>query len=229
MKAFILAAGLGRRLRPLTNRTPKPMLMVGGKPLLQWHLEALLRANIRHVVINVSWLAEQVEDYFGDGSSFGLNIQWSRETVPLETGGGILTALPLLGDKPFLVVNGDVWTDFSFQHICSRTMNKDTLAHLLMVENPPHNATGDFSIQQGMAGFERDRFTFSGISLLSPALFNSSSDYPSIFPLRDLLRPAIMANRVSADIYSGEWFDIGTVERYDALNKKLGEGLNAKT
>jgi MurNAc alpha-1-phosphate uridylyltransferase len=229
MKAFILAAGLGRRLQPLTNSMPKPMLLVAGKPLLQWHLEGLLRANIRQVVINVSWLAEQIEDYFGDGSSFGLNIQWSREVVPLETGGGILTALPLLGDKPFLVINGDVWTDFSFQEIYTRSVNKKTLAHLLMVENPSHNPNGDFSIHQGMAGFEKNRFTFSGISLISPALFNSSQAYPSIFPLRDVLRPAITANRVSADIYSGEWFDIGTVERYDALNKKLGDGLNANT
>ena len=227
MKAFILAAGLGKRLRPLTKDTPKPMLSVGGKPLLQWHLEALVRAKIQQVVINTSWLAEQIEDYFGDGSSFGLSILWSREKIPLETGGGILSALPLLGDEPFLVINGDIWTDFSLQQLCSQGLRDDILGHLLMVENPDHNLGGDFSLHDGRIGYEPERFTFSGISLMSPALFKSSQVYPQIFPLRDLLKPAIMANRISGHIYQGDWFDVGTVTRYNTLNEHIRKYFNA--
>ncbi len=229
MKAFILAAGLGRRMRPLTEATPKPMLKVGGKPLLEWHFEALVRANIQQVVVNTCWLAEQIEDYFGDGSSFGLRIEWSRESMPLETGGGILSALPLLGNEPFLVINGDIWTDFSLQKICAQGLDEETLAHLLMVENPAHNPDGDFSLNDGRIGYQQERYTFSGISLMSPALFDPSRLYPQTFPLRDLLMPAIMAGRISGHVYRGDWFDVGTVARYNALNERLRKSFNADT
>ena len=217
MKAMILAAGFGSRLRPLTETTPKPLLEVGGKPLLQYHLGRLAEAGITDIIINTSWLAELIEDYFGDGSDFGVQIQWSREAQPLETGGGIARALPLLGTEPFLVINGDVWTDFPLDSIhLDETMD----AHLVMVGNPEHNLKGDFSVVNKRVGYDAEsNYTFSGISIFRPQLFASLDD--ECFPLRDVIRPAIISGKVSGEVYTGEWWDIGTIDRLSGLNKKL--------
>jgi len=225
MKAMILAAGYGKRLSPLTQETPKPMLEVGGKPLLQHHIEQLAAIGISELVINTSWLAEQIEDYFGDGSQFGVNISWSRESEPLETGGGITKALPLLGEQPFLLVNGDIWTDFPLASATPEKVCGDTAAWLLMVDNPEHNPEGDFGIAKGVVDYQcSPKLTFSGISILNPQLF---SDYKrlysdqQVFPLRDVLRPAIEAGLVVASVYSGDWCDVGTVGRYQQLTERL--------
>jgi MurNAc alpha-1-phosphate uridylyltransferase len=225
MKAMILAAGYGKRLLPLTASQPKPMLEIAGKPLLQHHIEKLAAAGITDLVINTSWLAKQIEDYFGDGSEFGVTISWSRESVPLETGGGIAKALPLLGEQPFILINGDIWTDFSLSSIKNMTLTKDQLGWLLMVENPSHNPQGDFALVNGLLCCQaKPRFTFTGISLLSAQLFNtfqSADSSAATFPLRDLLRPAIEVQKISGAIHRGDWCDVGTPERYNQLNAAL--------
>ena len=219
MKAMILAAGFGSRLRPLTETTPKPLLQVGGKPLLQHHLQRLASAGITDIVINISWLAEQIEGYFGDGSHFGVSIDWSREAQPLETGGGIANALPLLGSEPFLLINGDVWTDFPLHSI---SLDQDTDAHLVMVANPEHNPSGDFAVANSLVSYDAGlKYTFSGISLFRPQLFAGFKE--GCFPLRDVMRPAILAGRVTGSVYTGQWWDIGTVERLTQLNNKLNK------
>jgi len=229
MKAMLLAAGYGKRLHPLTSNTPKPMLEVGAKPLLQHHIEHLALIGISELVINTSWLAEQIEDYFGDGSQFGVSISWSRESEPLETGGGIAKALPLLGEQPFLLVNGDIWTDFPLASAAVEKVCGDTAAWLLMVDNPEHNPEGDFGLVDGLVGYQSSpKFTFSGISVLSPQLFSDyQMAYPGqqVFPLRDVLRPAIAAGLVAGSVYSGNWCDVGTVGRY----QQLTNWLKAKT
>ena len=150
---MILAAGLGSRLRPLTNQLPKPMLKVGGKPLLQWHFEKLADAGIHEVVVNTSWLASQIEDYFGNGQQFGINIMWSREDAPLETGGGVFNALPLLGSDPFVLISADIWTDLSFTDVLNRSIALDHSAHLFLTKNPEHNPSGDFSLTGSIVGY----------------------------------------------------------------------------
>ena len=225
MKAMILAAGYGKRLRPLTDRIPKPMIPVAGKPLLQHHIERLVAMGIKEVVINISWLAEQIESFFGDGSNFGIRIVWSRESEPLETGGGILKALPILGDAPFLLINGDIWTDFPLSTVTDVALEGDQSAWLLLVNNPQHNPAGDFGFQEGFVSYESGlKYTFSGISVFKPMLF---ADYAknrmeaSCFPLRDVLRPAIESKRIIGSVYAGHWCDVGTIERYNELNKHL--------
>ena len=219
MKAMILAAGFGSRLRPLTNTTPKPLLQVGGKPLLQYHLQRLAAAGITDIVINISWLAEKIEDYFGDGSHFGVNIDWSREAQPLETGGGIANALPLLGSEPFLLINGDVWTDFPLHSI---SLDQDADAYLVMVANPEHNPSGDFAVANSLVSYDAGpKYTFSGISLFRPQLFAGFNE--GCFPLRDVMRPAILSGRVTGAVYTGQWWDIGTVERLTQLNNNLNK------
>ena len=225
MKAMILAAGYGKRLQPLTNKTPKPLLSVGGKPLLQHHIEHLAVNGITEVIINTSWLADKIEDYFGDGSDYGINITWSRESEPLETGGGIKKALPLLGDQPFLLINGDIWTDFKVSSVVNYQLSDDQAAWLLLVENPEHNPEGDFGLANDLVSYQpQAKYTFSGISLIRPQLI---MDYvhkqakQQCFPLRDVLRPAIEVQAVSGTVYRGQWCDVGTVERYKRLNKLL--------
>ena len=222
---MILAAGYGKRLRPLTHKIPKPMIPVAGKPLLQHHIERLVAMGITEVVINVSWLADQIESFFGDGSNFGIRITWSKESEPLETGGGILKVLPLLGDAPFLLINGDIWTDFPLPTVTDITLEGDQSAWLLLVNNPQHNPVGDFGLQEGFVSYEPDlKYTFSGISVFKPMLF---ADYAqnrmeaSCFPLRDVLRPAIESKRIIGSVYAGHWCDVGTIERYNELNKHL--------
>jgi MurNAc alpha-1-phosphate uridylyltransferase len=217
MKAMILAAGFGSRLRPLTETIPKPLLKVGGKPLLQYHLERLAAAGITDIIINTSWLAELIEDYFGDGSDFGVKIQWSREEQPLETGGGIARALPLLGREPFLLINGDVWTDFPLHSV---SLDKGMDAHLVMVTNPEHHPEGDFAVANNLVSYDvGSKYTFSGISLFRPQLFAGYEE--DCFPLRDVMRPAILSGNVSGEVYTGDWWDIGTVDRLSRLNKQL--------
>lgn len=225
MRAMILAAGYGKRLRPLTTSKPKPMLEIAGKPLLQHHIENLAAIGITELVINTSWLAEQIEDYFGDGSQFGVDISWSRESQPLETGGGIANALPLLGEQPFLLVNGDIWSDFALASVKNISLTGEQLGWLLMVANPDHNPSGDFGLIDGLVcNQSAPKFTFSGISILSPQLFKTYQAVrkdEKVFPLRDLLRPAIEAKRMLGEVYTGDWCDVGTPERYKRLNSIL--------
>lgn len=207
-------------MRPLTDRTPKPLLDVGGKPLIEWHLEALAAAAIPNVVINVSWLGEMICDALGDGSRWGLRIAYSREDHPaLETGGGIFKALPLLGEGPFIVINGDVWMDLDLNEI--RPVG-DGLAHLLMVPNPGHNPDGDFYLAGDwlVANPDGEKLTYSGTGVYHPGLFEDCS--PGRFPLAPLLIGAIAKNQVTGQRFDGRWLDIGTIERLESLRRAVG-------
>jgi MurNAc alpha-1-phosphate uridylyltransferase len=212
---MVLAAGRGERLRPLTDQTPKPLIAVRGKPLIVWHLEALARAGVREVVVNLSWLGEQILTALGNGSGWGLRIHYSPEgPVPLETGGGIFHALPLLGESPFILVNGDIFTDFDYRGLA---LPADADAHLQLVPNPPHHPRGDFSLQSGWIGeADTPRYTYSGVGILSPALFDGCTD--GRFPLLPLLRRAIAVRRLSGALFTGAWTDVGTMARLDSLN-----------
>ena len=226
MKAMILAAGLGSRLQPLTKTVPKPMLLVCGKPLLQWHIERLVRAGVREVVVNTSWLGEQIQDYFGAGVDFGITITWSSEAEPLETGGGIFKALPFLGDDPFILMSADIWTDFPLESFLKKNIDSPLSAHLVLVKNPEHNNGGDFSLENYIVGYGQERYTYSGISIVSSQLFNSLKITSEVFPLREVLKPAISSGRVSGEIYTGDWCDVGTIGRYNNLNKRLLGTIN---
>jgi MurNAc alpha-1-phosphate uridylyltransferase len=218
---MILAAGRGERMRPLTLQRPKPLLDVGGRPLIEHHLRSLAAAGFAEVVVNLSWLGAQIREAVGDGSRFGLEIAYSEEgPEPLETGGGIFRALPLLGPAPFLVLNGDVWTDYSYGPLRDLLADGD-LAHLVLVPNPAHNASGDFVLEAGrmLEGAPGERFTFSGIGVYRPELFAGCRD--GIFKLAPLLRAAARDGRVSAELYGGDWLDIGTPQRLDDLNQRL--------
>lgn len=210
MKAMILAAGKGERMRPLTLHTPKPLLPVAGKPLIEYHIERLVAAGCRELVINHAWLGEQIEQALGDGSRWGVSIQYSAETEPLETGGGIRRALPLLGDEPFILVNGDVWTDYDFS-VLPRQL--DGLAHLVLVNNPEHHPQGDFLLQDDrvLTEGQGQRLTYSGIAVLSPQLLADCEQ--GAFKLAPLLRVAMTAGAVSGEHYGGRWLDVGTPER----------------
>jgi len=211
MKAMILAAGKGERLRPLTLHTPKPLIPVGGVALIEHHVRALARAGFDELVINHAWLGEQIERYLGDGGQFGVSIRYSAEGEPLETGGGIYRALPLLGDKPFVVVNGDIWTDYDFLGL-RRSLTG--LAHLVLVDNPLHHPNGDFSLVNGTVDAtdeESPRLTYSGMAVLHPQLFEGSPD--GAFKLAPLLRRAMDSGHVSGEHFRGGWVDVGTLER----------------
>ncbi len=209
--AMILAAGRGERMRPLTDFTPKPLLKIKGKALIEYHLEKLARANFEKVVINHHWLGEQIEIALGNGEKYGIQIQYSKEINVLETGGGIVQALPLLGKEPFLVVNGDIWCDFDFSKI-SLKINK--LTHLFLVDNPEHNLKGDFGLENDLVTNE-PQFTFSGIGVYHPDLFK---DYKmDKYPLAPILRKAIAEQKVTGEHFKGQWFDIGTPTRLKML------------
>lgn len=218
MKAMLLAAGRGERMRPLTDTTPKPLLRIGGQMLIERHVHALAQAGIRQLVINHAHLGGQIERALGDGSAYGVQIAYSPEPEgALETGGGIFNALPLLGAAPFLVVNADIWTDYPFTGL---PQSIDGLAHLVMVSNPPHHPDGDFSLSGGrLAQRGPAMLTFSGIGVYRPELFDGCT--PGAFPLAPLLRTAMDAGRVSGEHYTGAWFDIGTPERLDAINRAV--------
>ena len=218
MKAMLLAAGRGERMRPLTDATPKPLLKVAGRPLIEWHLERLAAAGIREVVINLSWLGEQIPAALGQGERWGLSIVYSREPWPaLETGGGIFQALPLLGPEPFLLVNGDVYTDVDFR---SLSLQPGDLAQLLLVPNPAHHAKGDFCLDGGrITDNGSSTLTYSGISVLSPGLFAGCTS--GKFPLAPLLFAARDAGRLGGQRHDGYWLDVGTVERLAELDAHL--------
>ena len=209
MKAMILAAGKGEGMRPLTLHTPKPLLPVAGKALIEYHIEALARAGFTELVINHAWLGEQLEKALGDGSRYGVSICYSPEGQPLETGGGIFNALPLLGDGPFVLVNGDVWTDYDFA-LLPRQLKAD--AHLVLVENPPHHPQGDFALVDGWVQAQgASLLTYGGIAVLRPQLFAGCT--AGAFPLAPLLRKAMDDGRVTGEQHAGHWLDVGTVER----------------
>ena len=214
MKAMILAAGRGERMRPLTNNCPKPLLKVKGKALIEYHILGLKKAGVTDIVINHAHLGQQIEDYLGDGSRFGVSIYYSPESEALETGGGIFQALRHFLQQPFIVVNGDVWTDFDFSRLPT---NLQLLAHLVMIDNPAHNPNGDFYFDGKMLNENQGRkLTFSGISVLHPDLFKECQ--AGAFPLAPLLRDAIAKQRVSAEYHAGAWSDVGTPQRLAELN-----------
>lgn len=225
MKAMILAAGFGERLRPLTETTPKPLLKVGNKPLIQYHIERLIAAGIRDVVINTSWLGDQIEAFLGDGSRFGIHISWSREDEPLETGGGVRRALPLLGSEPFLLINGDVWTDYPLIELVQQQWSEELDAHLVLVPNPIFNMSGDFSLNDdqhvGYPQGDDETYTFSGLSIMRPEIFAMYSSASERFPIRDVLASGVKAGYVTGEVFRGEWWDVGTVARLEALNSLL--------
>lgn len=218
MKAMILAAGRGERMRPLTDHTPKPLLMAGDQSLIEHHLHRLKNAGYEGVVINTHHLGEQLHEKLGNGERYGMRIQFSDESPnALETAGGIYQALPLLGDQPFLVVNGDVWCDHSLDPV---TLDESDMAHLVLVENPTHHPEGDFVLEIGRVQQDgQNKMTFSGIGWYRPELFqNLSSGKQALGPL---LRKAMDQNLVSGESFQGSWMDIGTPERLDSLRQQL--------
>jgi MurNAc alpha-1-phosphate uridylyltransferase len=251
MRAMILAAGRGERMRPLTDSCPKPLLPAGGRPLIAWHLERLARAGVRDVVINHAWLGERLEAALGDGTAWGVRIRWSAETEALETAGGIVQALPLLGDEPFLVINGDVWCDWDpgrARTLAHRLRALDWLAWCVLVDNPPHHPHGDFTLADGRlvvdaaaAGPRQGatpagaasagaapRLTFAGIGVYAPALFAGIAA-GSRAPLAPLLRAAAGEGRAGAERHLGRWVDVGTAERLEALDAQLRRSAAART
>ena len=216
---MILAAGRGERMRPLTDATPKPLLEVGGKPLIAWLIEALVRAGFGELVINVSHLGARVESALGDGRRWNMRIRYSHELEALETAGGIANALPLLGPDPFVVVNGDVHTDFDFSTLTPP--QGDALAHLVLIDNPSHHPAGDFALQNGRIALDgAQRYTFSGIGVYDPSLF-AGIPAGTKCQLAAVLKPNIAAGRVSGEHFAGRWCDVGTPERLKALDRAL--------
>ena len=220
MKTMLLAAGRGERLRPLTDRTPKALVPVGGKPLIAWHLERLAASGCREAVINVSHLAQQIVDYVGDGKRFGLSVAYSREAEPLETAGGIAQALPFLGSATFLLVNADVYCEVEFRPLLGLDIG-DKLAHLVLVPNPPHRAQGDFQLRDRLVGNEgTPRYTYSGVAVMSPKLVRTVRSGDKA-PLAPLLRGAAGERRISGEVFEGLWQDVGTAERLAELESQI--------
>ncbi|MEQ1533917.1 MAG: nucleotidyltransferase family protein [Sideroxydans sp.] len=223
MRALILAAGRGERMRPLTDHTPKPLLQVGGKPLIVWHIERLVRAGITDLVINHAHLGMQIEHALGEGTQFGATIHYSDEGTALETAGGIAFAAPLLGDEVFAVVNGDVYCDYEFSNLASHASalaNSEDRAHLVLVNNPEHNLKGDFGLQGGRITDLPPKHTFSGIGLYKPQLFVGILRGTKA-PLAPLLREQIALNKVSGEHHPGQWVDVGTPQRLAELDQQL--------
>ncbi len=222
MKVMLLAAGHGKRMMPLTAQRPKPLLEVGGHALIEWHLARLASDGFRDVIINIHHLGDQIRSRLGDGARFGLSIRYSEESQLLETAGGIVQALPMLGDQAFMVVNADIWTDYRFSAL--RAGRHDaSLAHLVLVPNAAHHPQGDFCLDDSgrvcLSGAPSTRHTFSGISLLHPSLFAKLPVQP--LALAPLLREAIEAGRVTGELHAGSWHDIGTPQRLQALDHAL--------
>jgi len=225
MKAMILAAGRGKRMRPLTDSQPKPLLEAGGKPLIEWHLEKLADAGCKEVVINTAWQASKLHKALGSGKRWGVRILWSDEPEGgLETAGGVLHALPHLGDDPFILVNGDIWTDYDFAELPN--LSAEALGHLVLVDNPPHHPNGDFVLesagnQLSLRASEQTGLTFSGVSVLHPQLFAGHS--VGFLPLRPCFEKAIQAKALTGEHYAGHWTDAGTPQRLQELNALLGK------
>ena len=230
MKAMILAAGLGNRMRPLTLHTPKPLLEVGEKPLIVWHIEKLQKIGVTEIVINTAWLGEKLANALGDGSQFGVKILWSHEGEGLETAGGIINALPLLGDEPFILVNGDVWTTMDFASLLDVQLGEQQ-AHLVLVENPPQHLKGDFILYNGLAyTFEQEQLgealTYSGIAVLDPQMFVGLENGKRA--LAPLLKQAMQQQQVSAEKMQAVWVDVGTPERLQQLDQQIKQGVFAQ-
>lgn len=235
MKAMLLAAGKGTRMLPLTATTPKPLLKAGGSTLIEHQIRKLAAAGFTELVINHAWLGAQIEAALGDGSALGVSIQWSREDEPLETAGGIVRALPLLGPEPFALVNADIWTDYPFARLRHALAATD-LVHLVLVPNPAHHPNGDFSLsgsarllssqpssqlppQASSQGAATQRYTYSGIAVFNPHLFDDMADGKA--PLLPCLQKAIGLRRASGDVFGGAWIDVGTPERLAELDSQL--------
>ena len=219
MKAMILAAGRGERMRPLTDHLPKPLLVAGGKPLIQHHIEKLKLAGITQLVINYAWLGQKLVDYLGSGEQFGVEISWSAEgAAGLETAGGIRQALPLLGDEPFLVLNGDVWLDADYKQFSSQQLAKNDHAHLWLVDNPPQHPQGDFSLRDDRVE-DCPCLTFSGIGIYRPQCFLPLE--PGVHKLAPILRQWMATQQVAGSHLNADWRDIGTPERLCQLDKDL--------
>ncbi|QKX18974.1 nucleotidyltransferase family protein [Microbulbifer sp. YPW1] len=217
---MVLAAGFGKRMRPLTDRMPKPMIPVLDKPLIEYALERLAAAGIKNVVINLAYLGEQIREHLGNGERWDISIQYSPEDEPLETAGGISRALPLLGDAPFLVVNGDVWCDFDLSRWVDNPLPADCPGRLLMVPNPPHNPEGDFGIDSGLlSGSTKPRYTYAGISYLRPEILTSYPHARERYGLGEVF--AHNEDLMQAEVYEGDWCDVGTPERLRKLEERL--------
>ncbi|HZF16794.1 MAG TPA: nucleotidyltransferase family protein [Steroidobacteraceae bacterium] len=221
---MILAAGRGERMRPLTDRTPKPLLEVGGEKLIERHLRRLAAAGHTRIVINLSWLGSQIRQAIGNGQRYGVEVRYSDEgPTALETAGGIFKALALLGREPFLVVNGDIWTDHP---LLPAPLGADSHAHLVLVPNPPQHARGDFALEDGrVTEGSRDRYTYSGIGIYRREFFTGCTG--GKFPLLPLLRRAIESGRLGGEVYGGRWYDIGTAERLGTLDSELRAAAGA--
>lgn len=221
MIVMLLAAGRGERMRPLTDHTPKPLLQVGRKPLIVWHIERLARAGFTELVINHAHLGQQIEAALGDGKQFGVSIQYSDEGKALETAGGIAYALPLLGNAPFAVINSDIYCEYDFAQLSDHAakFNNDC-AHLVLVDNPEQHPDGDFGLSNGRVTENSPKLTFSGIGIYSPALFQHIAR-GSIAPLAPLLREQIALGKISGEHYSGRWVDVGTPQRLQQLDNAL--------
>ena len=219
MKAMILAAGRGERMRPLTDITPKPLLEVGGKRLIEYHLDSLAKAGVRDVVINLSWLGDQIRKVLGEGSRHGLSIHYVDEgPVALETGGGIFNALPLLGDAPFLVLSADIWTDYPLAGCATKLAPGDT-AHFVLVPNPDFHTRGDFGLEGSRVIDHSERHTYANIGLFRPEFFANCQ--PGRFPLSPLMFEWIRRGRVSGELYPGRWHNVGTPKQLEQLHSSL--------
>lgn len=227
MKAMILAAGKGERMRPLTDALPKPLLPLVGKPLIVYHLEKLAAAGITDVIINIAYLGEKIRQTLGNGSQWGIHIIYSEEPEPLETGGALNHALDLLGADPFLLVNGDVWIDVDFSQLIDVDLG-DSLAHLVFVNNPSHNPSGDFALEKNLVvakNLSQLSYTFSGVALVHPQLIGNYPSKRHIFPLREVFGYFIEQRRISGMLYRGDWCDVGTPERLAELENRLTKNV----
>ena len=227
-QAMILAAGKGTRLQPITNEIPKPLIEVGGQPLIVWHIRALKAAGITDIIINTAWLSDKLMQAIGDGTKYGVDIHWSVEEEPLETAGGIFHALQTgkLKDEPFILVNGDVWTTYDFAQLVDYELSADQLAHLLMIANPSHNGQGDFAIQNGLASEQAiadgEKYTFSGISVISPKLVEDQV-MGQAAPLAPLFKKAMPKFQITAELIKDNWIDVGTPERLEQVNNFIAD------
>lgn len=224
VKAMILAAGRGNRLRPLTDTTPKPLVEVCGKPLIEYHIEKLAAAGVTEIIINHAWLGHKIEAALGKGERWGVTIHYSAEPEGgLETAGGIINALPLLGASPFLVINGDVYSDFEFEALINKALQMsdetEQQAHLILVPSPGHNAKGDFGLLENQQVSEEGGYTFSGLSVLNPALFHGLE--VGFIKLAPILRQAMSQQQVTGAVFDGYWSDVGTFERLEATQKDI--------